>query len=398
MHLLEWIDSLQASGSKAARAAGLVCNQTAWLGAERGYLFEAVHRAGALRRVFLPEHGLFAELQDQIGLEDTGPYQLLAPGVDFVSLYGHSETSLYPDASLLRDLDALLIDLQDVGARYYTFATTVSYLFEVLARESLDLPVYVVDRPNPAGRLVEGTILDESYQSFVGRPGLPHRHGLSLGELALFFHADLNARFPLHLLDPPPDSGSAWEIPPSPNMPSPVTPLVYSGQCLLEGTNLNEGRGTTRPFEIFGAPWLEFLFEEAAPRERGAELRPLRFIPGFHKHARELCAGFQIHVRPADGPYHSLAHTLKILRWIKERAPQFAWRDGEYEFRSDRPAIELLAGDATLLDYLNGAARFAVVRERLAQQEEAWTRRAAEFVRGEGKLFRAELRAELDYA
>ncbi|MBI3394980.1 MAG: DUF1343 domain-containing protein, partial [Spirochaetia bacterium] len=231
------------------------------------------------------------------------------------------------------------------------------------------LTVYVVDRPNPAGRSVEGTRLPAAYESFVGMPGILHRHGLTLGELLTYVHSSASMRYPLIVQkfahDGSDGHGSAvyaqhkadgeapsaprptWIIAPSPNMPSPVTPLVYSGQCLLEGTNMSEGRGTTRPFEIFGAPYLDWSGVPSAP---GAVLRPLMFIPTFHKHKDEVCRGFQIHV---TGPYHSLLHTLRILRWARETFETFSWREGVYEFRSDRPAIELLCGDPILTDYVS---------------------------------------------
>ncbi|MEQ9366258.1 MAG: DUF1343 domain-containing protein [Leptospirales bacterium] len=407
---------------------GLLSNQTSFH-LERGeYLFQALARVGRLHRAFLPEHGLFAELQDQVALDSGAIYERLAPGVDFVSLYGSREESLFVPPELIADLDTLIVDLQDVGSRYYTFATTVSYIFDVLKQNDAALRVLVVERANPAGRFIEGTILSPEYQSFVGRPGLPHRHGLSLGELCRFYLEETGARVELEIITDmnaaahasegarasvlKADAGafskvlsdlSQWTIPPSPNMPGPLTPLVYSGQCLLEGTNLNEGRGTTRPFEIFGAPYMRWIWDAAAvrdrPEESGCVLRPLQYIPTFHKFGGETCHGFQLHVRP-DEAYHSLAHTLKLLRWIQEYSgTDFAWRDDTYEFRSDRPAIEILAGDPLLLDYLRGAngARFAGLRDRFADQEEAWLKRAASVLSPGVKLRRTELQASRDY-
>lgn len=399
----------------------MLSNQTAFH-LERGeYLFQALARVGRLHRMFLPEHGLFAELQDQIALDSGAIYERLAPGVDFVSLYGSREESLFVPPEMLADLDTLIVDLQDVGSRYYTFATTVSYIFDVLKQSDASLRVLVVERANPAGRFVEGTILPEDYQSFVGRPGLPHRHGLSLGELCRFYKEETGARVDLEIVggagesaasDPDGEvfaysrvlqESSLWAIPPSPNMPGPLTPLVYSGQCLLEGTNLNEGRGTTRPFEIFGAPYMHWIWESAAvrdrPEEAGCVLRPLQYIPTFHKFGGETCHGFQLHVGP-ERAYHSLAHTLKLLRWIRENSGHdFAWRDETYEFRSDRPAIEILAGDPLLLDYLRGAGgvRFAQIRERLEEQEEAWLSRAQSVLTPGSKLRRTPLAAHRDY-
>lgn len=384
---------------------GLLSNQTAFHLQRGEYLFQALARVGRLHRMFLPEHGLFAELQDQIALDSGSIYEQLAPGVEFVSLYGSQEDSLFVRPDVLSDLDTLVVDLQDVGSRYYTFATTISYIFDVLKEADLSLRVIVVERSNPAGRFVEGTLLPGGYQSFVGRPGLIHRHGLSLGELCRFYLEETGARVDLQIVaGGHTDSAESWAIPPSPNMPGPLTPLVYSGQCLLEGTNLNEGRGTTRPFEIFGAPYMDWIWNETAvrgrPNQSGAVLRPLQYIPTFHKFGGETCHGFQLHVTP-DQPYHSLAHTSKLLRWIRESAPKtFAWRTEAYEFRSDRPAIEILAGDPVLLDYLRGSGgvTFAQVRDAFAAGEEEWLRRSASVLSPGTKLRRIDLDSAEDFA
>ena len=162
-------------------------------------------------------------------------------------------------------------------------------------------------------------------------------------------------------------------------MPGPLTPLVYSGQCLLEGTNLSEGRGTTRPFEIFGAPFLEWIHRRTDwPTAAGARLRSLLFVPTSHKYTAQICHGFQLHL--TGDPYHSLAHSLCLIRYLRERSGKtFDWREGPYESGSRRPAIEILAGDDTLLDYLKGRMEFDAVREALADGEEAWIRRADEY-------------------
>ncbi|MDR1405627.1 MAG: DUF1343 domain-containing protein, partial [Prevotellaceae bacterium] len=177
---------------------GLLCNQTSWDFAEGCYLFEQLHRCGRLHRLFMPEHGLFAELQDQEALQSGAFYRCLhLDGVDFVSLYGHSEASLSAPVNKLDDLDAIVIDLQDVGCRYYTFISTVDKLFHSLAEHRLKPAVYVIDRPNPAGRQVEGIPITGEYASFIGVEGLPHRHGLTFGELCGFLHTRQGAPFPL---------------------------------------------------------------------------------------------------------------------------------------------------------------------------------------------------------
>ena len=366
---------------------GLLCNQTSFDFQDRQYLYQALSQRGVLKRLFLPEHGLFAELQDQIPLTSTDVYHRLRIDAEVVSLYGDSEASLVAAASHLEDLDALVIDIQDVGSRYYTFATTVSYIFDAMARAGIDMDVYIIDRPNPCGRQVEGSILPPEYASFVGKPGLPHKHGLTIAELCQFYKTECKGEFTLHpiklpdnaFIERPDQHQSFWIIPPSPNMPGPLTPLVYTGQCLLEGTNLNEGRGTTRPFEIFGAPWMGWIWErDDHPHVPGACLRPLRYIPTFHKHAGEVCDGFQIHL--TGEPYHSLAHSLQIIRHIRDHSgSDFQWRSEAYEFRDDRPAIDLLAGDPVLLNYLHGDADLDIVKRVFRKDEARWISRADEF-------------------
>ena len=363
---------------------GLLCNMTAWSMSEGCYLWQSLTRRGNLARIFAPEHGLFAELQDQLP-QSSDAYAGL--DVDVVSLYGETEDSLVVDSSLLQDLDALVVDLQDVGARYYTFATTLSYIFDRVAEEGSSLEVWILDRPNPCGRAVEGTILAAPYASFVGRPGIPHRHGLTTAELAQVFIAQTGADVRLHVVECEAPFDPHFLVSPSPNMPTASTARVYPGGCLLEGTNLSEGRGTTRPFEIFGAPWLASVALDDAPRESGAVLRPTRFVPTFHKFANEVCYGWQIHLE-ASQEYASLRHTLRLLRWIRDRAPEFAWRTERYEYRSDRPAIELLAADPVLLDYLRARATESALEDALRAGADAWIAHASEFLRYEPQLAR----------
>jgi uncharacterized protein YbbC (DUF1343 family) len=276
-----------------------------------------------------------------------------------------------------------------------------------------DLSVVLIDRENPAGLQVEGSKLPDEYRSFIGSPGLPHRHGLTLGELGLYFYKDLSANFQLfivplkgqkirhglsdvfpgtvHLLSGesrtngmPQNSvlSHSQFIPPSPNIPGPATPYVYSGQCLLEGTNISEGRGTTRPFEQFGAPYLKPLKpltdDDRFMKFPGAILRPIRFVPTFHKWKDEVCEGFQVHL--TGEPYHSLLHSLYMIRTISEHYPDFKWREGSYEFGSDKTAIELLVGDSVLLEYLNGNETFEDLKEYLSKAEKNWLEEMNEYM------------------
>ncbi len=377
---------------------GMLANQVSFSHTRKRYSFELIP---GLQRVFLPEHGLFAELQDQIPLESVSPYRCFRD-IEWVSLYGTTEDTLVPDARLLSDLDLLIFDLQDVGARYYTFLTSIYYTMQVAMTLERPPAFCIVDRPNPAGRVVEGTPLEERFASFVGVPGILHRHGLTAAELLLLYrHRLKGSRLPFVVIPFDPAvpimdetglfrqvTGKAgaepfWSIPPSPNMPSPVTPLVYTGQCLLEGTNLSEGRGTTRPFEIFGAPFItDDWMMELCHREDIAQpdlcLRPLRFIPAFHKFAGRVCNGWQI--MPQGSHFHSLLFTLDLIRLVKNRFEDFAWRTETYEYRDDLLAIEMLVGDRTLLDYINGKGRRADIVDYMRAEEKKWLRQAEPFL------------------
>ena len=388
---------------------GLLCNQTAWHQETGEYLFETLFRRGNLKRIFIPEHGLFGELQDQVKLDRTDLYEDMGfKDCEFVSLYASRESSLRADPEKLKDLDALVIDLQDVGVRYYTFLSTLKNLFDTLTKGNISLPIWVVDRENPAGPWVEGTPLQNAYASFIGIEGVPHRYGLTIGEMACYFHAETNADFPLNIISYHPETNTyagsrifPWTVPPSPNICGFFTADFYSGQCLWEGTNVSEGRGTTRPFEVFGAPWMECLTdynrksgyeswnESNHPlSDPGIALRWHRFIPTFHKYKDECCFGFQLIRRGSgggfhrnqDGAYHALLHALRLIRFIGENCDGFSFRPGKYEAGNDKTAIELLAGDPLILDYLRGEGPDGrELREYFRKEEKKWIEKTREY-------------------
>jgi uncharacterized protein YbbC (DUF1343 family) len=303
-----------------------------------------------LAALFGPEHGIWGEAQDMACVDD-----VIDPvtGLCVRSLYGPTEDDLAPRAGDLDGLDALVVDLQDVGSRYYTFVYTMAYCMHAAARAGVE--VIVLDRPNPiSGALVEGNVLDMRFASFVGMYPLPVRHGMSAGELARWFerHDSSGCRLtivPVRGLARDmwwSDTGLPWVLP-SPNMPTPDTATVYPGMCLVEGTNLSEGRGTTRPFELFGAPWLD-SFRLAGGLNAvglpGVRFRPHWFKPTFQKHSGQVCGGVQLHVtdRLAFRPYETGLWCIKVAR---DQAPdQFDWRREVYEFVGDRLAIDLLVG------------------------------------------------------
>jgi len=305
------------------------------VGADLHTTARALYREGLLHAILGPQHGYWAETQDNM-VEWEG---FLHPGlgVPLHSLYGATRV---PTDAMLEGSDALLADIVDVGSRYYTYIYSMASTMRKCSEKGI--PVFVVNRPNPLGNvLVEGPILDPAYESFVGMYPIPVRHGLSVGELALLF-ARLDGLPEPHLIQP---DDSPWVMP-SPNMPTPGTALVYPGMCLLEATNLSEGRGTTRPFEIFGAPWIDpwHLAEalEGTPFLRGARLRPLYFIPTFQKHAGVKCGGAQIHVTDPDS-FRPFLTGLGILEYCF-RSGETRWNPPPYEYEYQKMPIDILAG------------------------------------------------------
>ena len=313
-----------------------------------------------LRCLFGPEHGLRGSAQDMVGVTDhTDP----ATGLPAVSLYGTTFESLSPTPEQLAGIDVLLFDIQDVGARYYTYAATMALCMRVAGASGVK--VVVLDRPNPIGGVaVEGGGLDQGLENFCGLYPVPQRHGMTLGELARLYNGTFGIGCELDVVacegwsrgayyD---ECGLPWVMP-SPNMPTPETALVYPGMCLLEGTNLSEGRGTTRPFELFGAP---FVDGEAVARELrrhdlpGVLFRPCVIEPAFHKFKGQRCGALQLHVsdRRVFEPYRT---GLAVLVAVRELWPEsFAWRTEPYEFRADVPAIDLLTGSPAVRQAIDG--------------------------------------------
>lgn len=309
-----------------------------------------------LVRLFGPEHGVFGDAQD---MAHVSGHRDRRTGVEVVSLYGPTRESLFLKQTDLADVDVLLCDLQDVGARYYTFAYTIAFALRAAAGTSTK--VMVIDRPNPIdGVHVEGNVVDPRFGSFVGEYPLANRHGMTLGELCRFFvaHDALDVDLEVVWMDGwrrsmrMHDTGVPWVLP-SPNMPTPETALVYPGGCLVEGTNMSEGRGTTRPFEISGMPgivdaheFVERMTVLAGARGLpGVSLRPCFFRPTFQKHAGQLCGGVQLHVTDAEA-FDSL-HTSTAFLAAARTFDGFDWRRTTYEYVSDRLAIDLLFGDDT---------------------------------------------------
>ena len=303
----------------------------------------------SLAALFGPQHGVGGTEQDNMRETGHGTHPRL--GIPIYSLYSQTRR---PSAEMLADVDTVLIDLQDVGTRVYTFATTVLFMMEACA--AAGKKALILDRPNPInGLLVEGNVLDPAYSSFVGPFPIPMRHGLTLGELMTLYNEEYGIKCDLKIVPMAgwnrneyfEETGLPWVLP-SPNMPLVETAVVYPGQVILEGTNLSEGRGTTRPFEIFGAPFLEpdsvreVLDSEAL---RGAILREVDFKPSFNKWAGELCRGFQIHVTDRN-VFRPCRASLAIISALLKLYPgDFNWSDPPYEYVHDKLPIDVILGD-----------------------------------------------------
>ncbi len=333
---------------------------------------------GQLTALFTPQHGFFADKQDNmIPSRDMTDSALNIP---VFSLYGDTRI---PSKAMLDHVDTLIVDLQDVGTRVYTFIYTMALCME--AARACNKAVVVLDRPNPVGGfVVEGNCLKPELASFVGMYPIPMRHGLTIGELALLFnehfgiHCDLTVvsmggwRREMFFLD----TGLPW-IPPSPNLPTPGSAIVYPGQVLWEGTNVSEGRGTTQPFEVFGAPFFDTTRIAQAFAENqlpGFHLRPLAFEPTSNKWTGNLCFGFQIHVTQTATyrPYHT---TLALLQAVYRCHPDsFAWKSPPYEYEFEKLPFDLIAGDE--------AVREAIEKQKsLEALEEGWREKLASFGR-----------------
>ncbi len=378
------LDRFRDSEWKRFRGArlGLLCNQAS---VDRGLRpaadVIAATSPGCLRAIFGPQHGYGGEDQDNMVETDHGHHSGL--DIPIFSLYADQRE---PAVGMLELIDVLLVDLQDVGTRVYTFPSTLLNCMRASAVHGRR--VVVLDRPNPVGGLaVEGNLLAPDMHSFVGPARLPMRHGMTMGELASFFKEDLNIDLDLEVIRMDgwrrgmlwKDTGLRWVMP-SPNMPGPETALVYPGQVMWEGTNVSEGRGTCRPFEIFGAPFLRperILSMIPDEVSKGAFLQKFSFKPTFHKWAERICRGFFIHVLDAELFQPYLASLALLWAVLRERGKDgFAWREPPYEYETERMPIDLILGSTELRKALEeGQSPLAIRDEWLKDLEEFKARR-----------------------
>jgi uncharacterized protein YbbC (DUF1343 family) len=350
-------ERLLASSSLNGRRIGLVCNPASVDG-ELRHVADLFGRHGTvtLAALFGPQHGFRSDVQDN--MIETGHGQDCTRRVPVYSLYSETRE---PTAAMLAGIDALVIDLQDVGSRIYTFIYTMANC--LIAARKHGVKAIVCDRPNPIGGTdVEGPMLVRGYESFVGQYPIPMRHGMTIGELATLFNSEFGIGADLEVIRMEgwrremyfDDTRLPWVIP-SPNMPTLDTAIVYPGTVLFEGTNVSEGRGTTRPFEIVGAPWpIAERFAEAMNQKGlpGVYFRPAVFEPTFQKHAKTTCAGCQIHVldRRAFRPVETGVSLIAAFRAAS--VDQFAWRNPPYEYEHDKMPIDILAGSSELREQI----------------------------------------------
>ena len=359
---------------------------------------DALVAAGVnLVRAFGPQHGMRGDVQDN--MMETEDYVDPVHQLPVISLYGKHR---YPTEDMLHDLDILIYDLQDLGCRIYTYITTLKYMVEACA--ACDTQLWVADRPNPAGRPVDGTRLEPGEESFVGCAPLPTRHGLTVGELALYFQREVASKQDVRVIKmqgyaPLAAPGYGWPllerpwINPSPNAASLNMARCFPGTVLLEGTNLSEGRGTTMPLEVMGAPQLDArdlidqLMQVDPDCLGGTLLRACHFIPTFHKHAGELCGAIQLHTEvtgydhEAFKPWRLIANLLKIVRQgfgsqasLDQEAPnEGLWRHHDYEYEFGRIPIDVINGGPSLRQWVDDAdAGFGEMHSQLAATEASW--------------------------
>ena len=331
-----------------------------------------------LSALFGPQHGIRGETQDNM-VEWEGFIDKQA-GLPVFSLYGSTRK---PKPAMLKNIDAMAIDVQDVGSRYYTFIWTMELCMQ--ACMEMGKSIVVLDRPNPiGGHITEGNVLDAAYASFVGNRPLPIRHGMTIGEIAHYLRNEFYPSLDFHVIPMRgwkrkmwfDETGLPWVLP-SPNMPTLDTATVYPGMCLLEGTTISEGRGTTRPFEIFGAPFIDpdiLIAHLNRYNLPGVAFRPMYFLPTFQKHAGTLCGGAQIHVinREKFKPFKT---GVAVIKSIHDLYPdQFSWKQPPYEYETEKMPVDILAGtDRLRKDIENG--------EDIERMEERWQEECLQFSR-----------------
>ena len=376
---------LLSSGRLKGRRVGIVSNPAS-VDAQFTHIVDALRAAPGVTvsAIFGPQHGFRSDVQDNM-IETPHPNDCQRR-VPVFSLYSDTRE---PTSDMLKHVDVLVIDLQDIGARIYTYIYTMANCLRACAKHGID--VLVCDRPNPiAGVDVEGPMLVEGYESFVGQFPIPMRHGMTIGELARFFNEHFAIKAPLEIIEMEGWSrhmyGDATGHPfvmPSPNIPTLDSAIVYPGTVLFEGTMASEARGTTRPFELVGAPWVEaerFATKMNARKLPGVHFRATVFEPTFQKHAKKTCGGCQIHVldRAAFKP---VLTGVALIDEIRAAAPsEFAWRPAPYEYEHDKEPIDILAGSPALREAIDAGVRAEELAKIWAVESQPFERLRANYL------------------
>ena len=378
---------LVADGSTllAGRRVGLLVNPTA-VDTQLCHAIDLLSTQLALTALFGPEHGVRGDAQDMISVD---PGRDARTDLPVYSLYGATEDTLSPTPEMLDQIDVLVYDVQDIGSRYYTFVWTMVLAMRACAQAGKAF--CVLDRPNPLGGThLEGSAIAPGFESFVGLVSCPNRHGMTAGEIARWRHAVEKLDLDLAVIAMQgwqrdtrfEHTGLPWVMP-SPNMPTTETALVYPGMCLVEGSELSEGRGTTRPFELSGAPYLDGhrLATALAKMELpGVLFRPVVYTPTFQKHAGRPCGGVQLHVTNPETfrPYRT---GVAFLKACYDQSPAaFKWRAKAYEFVDKIPAIDLLAGSPALREGIEGGASLDDLAARWPRDEGAFAEERADYL------------------
>ncbi len=321
---------------------GCFCTQNCWDTARGRYMYELFRDRGNLQAVFMPKD---AEL---------------TPGTNHIIF----------EREQLEDLDAIVVEIQDAGARYFNYTKDVLTLVEVLSQMEHSPALYIVDHINPAGRTVEGTI--PSGPKEMHTPKVAHRHGLTLGELCNLYQNEIGASFALHVISALAADTTRqilpWTIAPASDIPGLFTCEMYSGGGLWNNTTISPGIGTARPYEYFGAPFIEHSTIDILPAPSGVLMRPCSFTPSTGRYEGQYCKGYQIMLQP-NAEYHSLLHTLQLMRYFRERYSQFAFTDG----------FEAKLSDNVLMDYLDGKMSFQETKEYVKVEEQKWIRKAKRY-------------------
>jgi len=373
---LDRIDEAGPAGMLDGRKLGLIVNPASVDGGYR-HAADVFHDMFDIAALFGPQHGIRGETQDNM-IEWKG-FRDGATGLPVYSLYGEHRK---PSPEMLEDLDAMVFDVPDVGTRIYTFIWTMTLAMRACAGAGIEF--VVLDRPNPiGGREVEGNVLERGFESFVGLHPIPMRHGMTAGELALMFAAEFEDCPAPKVIEMKGwgrdmlfgDTGLPWVMP-SPNMPTVDTALVYPGTVLFEGTNVSEGRGTTRPFELVGTPWVDAgaLAETLeAKRLPGVFFRPCHFQPTFHKHAGEVCGGVQLHVTDptAFRPFVTALHLLCEIR--RQDGEKFEWKQPPYEYEYEKLPIDVMFGCEWIRKDIEAGAEPGDMEKKWAAKLEEFT-------------------------